>query len=106
MSGSTSGGLSLAAFLPVFVFFHFGALPAYRVLLVWIHDHTASLLVVMLMHASYSASRMILNPLAIAGVALATYDLVSAAVLWAVVAAVALANRGQLTRQPLPRRIA
>jgi membrane protease YdiL (CAAX protease family) len=106
MSGSSSEGLSLAAFLPVFVFFHFGALPAYRVLLVWVHDHTNSLLVVMLMHASYSASRMILNPVAIAGMALATYDLVSAAVLWVVVAGLALAFRGQLTRQPLRRRIA
>jgi uncharacterized protein len=106
MSGSTSGGLSLAAFLPVFVFFHFGALPAYRVLLVWVHDRTASLLVVMLMHASYSASRMILNPVAIAGVALATYDLVSAAALWVVVAGLAVAFRGQLTRQPLRTRVA
>lgn len=106
MSGSTSGGLSLAAFLPVFVFFHFGALPAYRVLLVWVHDRTASLPAVMLMHASYSASRMILNPLAIAGVALATYDLVSAAALWVVVAGLAVAFRGQLTRQPMPRGVA
>jgi membrane protease YdiL (CAAX protease family) len=101
MSGSAAGGLTLAAFLPVFVFFHFGALPAYRVLLVWLHDRTASLPAVMLMHASYSASRMILNPLAIAGVALATYDLVSAAVLWIVAAAVAVASRGKISRPPL-----
>jgi hypothetical protein len=35
-----------------------------------------------------------------------TYDLVLAAVLWLFVAAVAVANGGHLSRQPLRRRVA
>jgi hypothetical protein len=38
------------------------------------------------------------------GVALVTYDLVWAAVLWVVVGAVAVANGGHLSRQPPPQR--
>ena len=44
------------------LFFYLGALPAYRVLMVWVYDRTASLLVAMLMHASLSASMLILQP--------------------------------------------
>ena len=44
---------------------------------------------------------LILTPLALSGVALLTWLLVLAAVLWVVVAAVAVANRGQFTRHPL-----
>jgi uncharacterized protein len=78
-------------------------LTAFRVLMVWVYDRTASLLVVMLMHVSLVASNVILAPLA-TGVSQVTYNLVWAAVLWAVVAAVAVANRGHLTRQPPLRR--
>ena len=37
-------------------------LPAYRVLMVWVYDRTGSLLVAMLMHASLTASTLILQP--------------------------------------------
>jgi hypothetical protein len=77
-----------------------GILPAYRVLMVWVYDRAGeSLLVVMLMHASLTASMLILGPLA-TGSALATYTLVFAAALWVIVAVVAVANYGHLTRQP------
>ena len=78
----------------------------YRVLMVWVYDRTGSLLVAMLMHASLTASMLIFGPLAISGVPLLTYELVFAAALWVVVAAVAVANRVQLSRQPLRRRVA
>jgi len=106
MSGSTAGGLTLASFLLMFVFFHAGALPAYRVLMVWVYDRTESLLVAMLMHTSFSASRLILNPLAIAGLALAIYDLVLAVALCAVVVAGAVARDKHLSRRSLRRRAA
>jgi hypothetical protein len=106
MSGSTAGGLTLASFLLMFVFFHAGSLPAYRVLMVWVYDRTESLLVAMLMHASFSASRLILNPLAIAGLALAIYDLVLAVALCAVVVAGAVARDKHLSRRSLRRRAA
>jgi hypothetical protein len=47
----------------------------------------------------------ILTPL-VTGVAELTYLLVWAAALWVVVAAVAVASRGHLSRQPLRRQMA
>ena len=85
----------MAIYLPVMLF---SFLPPYRVLMVWVYDRTGSLLVAMLMHASLTTSVRIFDPLAISGVALLTYNLVLAAALWVVVAAVAVANRGQLER--------
>jgi membrane protease YdiL (CAAX protease family) len=101
-SGSDSGALPQALFLAGLLF---SFLPAFRVLMVWVYDRTGSLLVAMLMHASLTASTLILQPLA-TGVPLLTYDLVLAAALWVVVAAVVWANGGHLSRQRLRRRMA
>ena len=49
---------------------------------------------------------MILMPLAISGVPNLIWHLVLTAALWVVVAAVVVANGGQLSRQPLRRRVA
>ena len=98
----SSGSLSPALVLPVQLF---SFLPAFRVLMVWVYDRTGSLLVAMLMHLSLTASMLILQPLA-TGVALVTYDLVLAVALWVVVAAVAVANGAQLSRQTLRTRVA
>ncbi len=68
----------------------FSWLPAFRVLMVWVHDRTGSLLVTILMHVSLVASTLILEPLSLTGAALLTYILVRAAVLWAVVLVMAL----------------
>jgi len=99
-SGSFSGALSLALLLGRL----FSWLPAYRVLMVWVYDRTGSLLVAMLMHVSLVASTVIVEP-PLTGGGLLTYILVRAAVLWVVVAAVAVANGGQLSRQPLRRQV-
>jgi membrane protease YdiL (CAAX protease family) len=88
-----TGELSLAIVMPVLLF---SFLPPYRVLMVWVYDRTGSLLVAMLMHASLVASLVISTPQGIAGVPFVTWYIVCAAVLWVVVAAVAVANRGQL----------
>ena len=99
---TTSGTLSLSVFLPLILFdLLVGALVAFRVLMVWVYDRTGSLLMAMLMHVSLTASVRILNPLPNEGGPLLIYDLVLAAVLWVFVAAVALANRGRLSRQAL-----
>jgi membrane protease YdiL (CAAX protease family) len=97
-SDSFSGALPLALLLARL----FSWLPAYRVLMVWVYDRTESLLVAMLMHVSLVASLTIIEP-SLTGGALLTYILVRAAVLWAVVAAVAVASDGQLSRQPRQR---
>jgi membrane protease YdiL (CAAX protease family) len=101
---SSSGALSLALLLTSLLF-SIGILPAFRVLMVWVYDRTGSLLVAMLMHLSLTASNVILAPLA-TGVLPVIWVLVLAAALWIVVAAVAVANRGQLSRQPLQRQVA
>ena len=88
-----TGELSLAIVMPVLLF---SFLPPYRVLMVWVYDRTGSLLVAMLMHASLVASLVISTPQGIAGVPFVTWYIVCATVLWVVVAAVAVANRGQL----------
>jgi membrane protease YdiL (CAAX protease family) len=92
-SDSFSGALPLALLLARL----FSWLPAYRVLMVWVYDRTESLLVAMLMHVCLVASTVIVEP-PLTGGALLTYILVRAAVLWVVVAAVAVANRGQIER--------
>jgi membrane protease YdiL (CAAX protease family) len=69
--------------------FSFGVLPAYRVLMVWVHDRTKSLLVVILMHACLTASNIIFVPLA-SGAALAVWSIVMSAALWVAAGFVAL----------------
>jgi membrane protease YdiL (CAAX protease family) len=103
--GATSSGtLPLELYLFVLLF---SILPAYRVLMVWVYDRTESLLVAILMHTSLLASQFIIIPLSLVGVAAVTLDLVFAAVLWAVVGVVALANHGHLKQQrPLRRQVA
>jgi membrane protease YdiL (CAAX protease family) len=102
-SASSSGALLPALYLLVLLF---SVLPAFRVLMVWVYDRTESLLVAILMHVSLTASTLILLPLATSGVTAVTYDLVLAAVLWVVVAAVAVVGGGHLSRVPLRRRVA
>ena len=109
LAGNTmSGALPLAIYLPATLFILLvGWLPAYRVLMVWVYERTGSLLVAMLMHASLTASTLSVAPLVISGVALLTYQLVWAALLWVFVGAVALAQGGHLSRRlPLRRRVA
>jgi membrane protease YdiL (CAAX protease family) len=96
-STSSSGEIAPALYLAVLLF---SWLPAYRVLMIWVYDRTKSLLMVMLMHASLAAGQLILIPPAISGVPMLTFDLVFAALLWLIVIAIAVANGGQLSRQP------
>ncbi len=99
--GMARGG-SLALFVVGFVAFYLAALPAYRVLMVWIYDRTQSLLVAMLMHAVLSASTLILQPQA-TGAVVAIWNLVLAAALWVIVGAAA--NRAAPSEAPdIPSR--
>ena len=87
-SGDATGAFSWMLFLPQMLFY-VGVLPAYRVLMVWVYDHTESLLMAMLMHASLTGSVLfIFMPPALAGLPLMTWYLVLTAALWGIVAAV------------------
>jgi membrane protease YdiL (CAAX protease family) len=106
-SNPYAGAIPLVLFLPALIF---TSLPAFRVLMVWVYERTESLLLAILMHASYAASTFILNPVvgpgAMSGSSLLAYDLVLAAALWIVVGVVAVANGGHLSRQqPLRGRV-
>lgn len=97
-SRALAGEASLTGFIAGFVAFYFVALPAYRVLMVWLYDHTASLLLAMLMHAVLSASTIVLQPVSAQGHV--TWNLLLGVALWAVVAVIAAARRDELTRAP------
>ena len=101
-SGVTSGDISLALWLSTWLIGTLvGSLVAYRLLMVWVYEHTnGSLLVAMLMHASLSASQIILIPLVWSGVASIKIGFANAAALWVVGGVIAVANHGHLTRQP------
>jgi membrane protease YdiL (CAAX protease family) len=99
---SFSGALPLALLLVQL----FAWLPAYRVLMVWVYDHTGSLLVAVLMHASLVATQLIARPAVAGGAATWVWILGWAAALWVLVAVVAVANRGQISRQQLRSQVA
>jgi membrane protease YdiL (CAAX protease family) len=99
-SGDSSGVPSLSLLLPP-CFFYAAILPAFRVLMVWVYDHTKSLLVVMLMHMSLTASTLFILAPSIQEIQLFLYYLVLAVVLWIGVMAVKMAanpERGILNK--------
>ena len=89
-SGPIPAPLYMAALL-------FGWLVPYRVLMVWVYDRTHSLLVAILMHLPADVWGLILVP-TITGTAMLSYLVAFGGALWVVVAVVALANGGRLTR--------
>jgi len=71
----------------------------YRVLIVWMYDHTRSLLLAMLMHVPIVASTFVLAPPASSSTFIANSNLILATVLWIVVAVIFVMSRGQLDAQ-------
>jgi CAAX protease family protein len=104
MGGSFAEGQWTPYLLGILVFY-LAALPAFRVLLVWIYDCTESLLLVMLMHASFSASMLILQP-PLAGALFLRWNLAIAAALCVVIVAIAAANGWRVSRRPLHTGVA
>lgn len=94
---SFSGTLPLVILLTML----FSWLPPFRVLLVWVHDRTQSLSVVMLMHAAVSFVTLTVRPEGLTGTRLLTSLLVSPAAMWLLLAAVGVTNRWQLSRPRL-----
>jgi membrane protease YdiL (CAAX protease family) len=100
-SRTYAGGLSLPLFLGARgVGDLVGQLVAYRVLMVWVYERSGgSLLLAILMHLSLTAGTIILEPLGISGMDLVVYDPLGTGTLWwLVVAALAMARRGEFGR--------
>jgi membrane protease YdiL (CAAX protease family) len=85
-STSSSGGVSMALYLPVMTL---SFLPPYRVLMVWVYDRTQSTGIAMLMHASLTASVRIFDPIGLSGRPMLIYNLGLGVVLWLIAATVA-----------------
>jgi membrane protease YdiL (CAAX protease family) len=73
----------------------------YRVLIVWVYDHTGSLPVAMLMHAAFAFGTFALQPDGVSGVPLLVHGVLVSALLWLVVTAVAVGTRGQFIQRRL-----
>jgi membrane protease YdiL (CAAX protease family) len=101
-------GDSFSATLPLAILLTrlFSWLPAVRVLLVWVHDRTQSLPVVMFMHAVVTFISIILAPEALTGARLLTSLLISAATMWLLLAAILVAGARPLSRLPRSRQAA
>jgi hypothetical protein len=90
-SGDAAGALSLSPLL-LSLFFSWAVLTSFRVLMVWVYEHTQSLLVAWLMHFTLTAGNVILGPTAPGGAVGAIWSLVIGLALWVIVAV--LARRG------------
>ena len=66
--------------------------------MVWVYDHTQSVLMAMLMHLAGVACAFVLLSSAMVGVPDLIFNLVFGATLWVVVAAVTAADRRKLSR--------
>ena len=89
-SASASGAIPAALYVAVLLF---SWLVAYRVLMVWVYDHTHSLLMMILMHFPIVVAQFVLIPTGISGIPLATFDLAFSAVLWILISAAILSQR-------------
>ena len=102
VSNATAGAGDLP--VPVFLLLTlFTWLPTYRVLMVWVYEHTHSLLVAMLMHASLIAFWRNFTPLALTGSGLVTFYLVFSAAMWVVIATALRPHAPPLARGAPPK---
>lgn len=94
------GTLPLAVFLPLLIFdVVFGSLLPFRMLMVWVYDHTESLLLAILMHTSITASIRILSPLPNEGLSIIITDMALATAFWIIVGLIAVTTGGHIARK-------
>jgi len=80
-SGDAEGNFVPDLFWAPFVFY-VGVLPAYRTLMVWVHDHTGSMLMAIFMHGMLTACTVVVLAPAAVGAMLAWYYIVLTVLLW------------------------
>jgi membrane protease YdiL (CAAX protease family) len=89
-SAEAAGAVPLPLYLLVMLF---SFLPPFRILMVWVYEHTGSLLIGVLMHASLDAFWILSMPVAITGGERMTWYIVWASMLWGLVAIISLARK-------------
>lgn len=102
------GSAVAAGELPLFLYMSamlFSFLPPYRVLMVWIYERTGSLLLAMLMHAGLNIFWLLSMPVVITGVQQVIWYFAWAAVLWIVVAVVAVASHQRFSGRSLRSQV-
>jgi uncharacterized protein len=96
-SARASTSMPPALFMAVLLF---SWLLPYRVLMVWVYDHTRSLLLGILMHVPIVVAQFVLFPAASTSAQITAQNLVFTAMLWGTVAVVYAASRGALEARP------
>jgi membrane protease YdiL (CAAX protease family) len=101
-AGITAGDMPMGVFVTLRVLdLLAGQLLAYRVLMVWVYDHTESVLLAALMHTGLLAATWVLAPTAATGVQMFVYGMGVGLGFWLVVAVLVMAGAFR-TRQPAP----
>jgi membrane protease YdiL (CAAX protease family) len=80
----------------------FSFLIPFRILMVWLYEHTRSLLLPMLMHLPIVAATVVLAPPAQSTAEIAAQNLTFTAALWTVAAVIYAAKRGKLEASAVP----
>jgi len=89
-SAESAGTMPLPVYLGVLLF---SFLPPFRILMTWVYDHTKSLFIAVLMHASLDVFWILSMPKVLTGQQRVTWYLIWAIVLWGFVAAKNLRNK-------------
>jgi hypothetical protein len=88
-SAADAGTIPLPLYMTVMLF---SFLPPFRILMVWVYKHTASLFLAILMHASLDVFWILSMPVAITGKERMIWYALWALVLWSMVAIMSMAN--------------
>lgn len=92
-------------FVPHFIAFWLAPLTAFRLLIVWVYEHTQSLLLAQLMHVSYTAVLFVMRPTSPSATQSLLYESVFTVALCVVVGAIVLVASRRPTRLPQPRAV-
>lgn len=84
-SGNANGNLDWSIFLPG-LFCHYTVLVSYRVLMVWVHENTKSMLPIIFMHGVLGAFTNFILNISVGGWSLFLYYLILAIALWTIIA--------------------
>jgi hypothetical protein len=73
----------------------FSFLPPFRILMTWVYDHTRSLFIAILMHASLDIFWILSMPNVLTGQQRVTWYMTWAIVLWGIVAIIGIVRNGK-----------